>query len=122
MNFGERLKRSRKAKKLTQAELAARLDRDFTSISKWENNKAEPDRETLIKLSDILDVKMNWLMGNEKEFTAEEKQVLTKLDQVVPIDQIAKEHDISVHGKVLDQRQKKLFLMYIQTLVEDGKE
>ena len=42
----------RKAKKLTQSELAEKLNYSDKTISKWENDDTSPDIETLISLSD----------------------------------------------------------------------
>lgn len=116
MSFGERLKKARKAKKLTQADLAAHLDRDFTSISKWENNKAEPDRETLIRLSEILEVKMDWLMGNT-DFT-EEKKIATADKSKVDITELEK-LDLYYRGKKLSLLHKKAMLGIYMDLLEE---
>lgn len=70
--FGQRLRELRKAKNLTQRELAekvaARLRRegrsfDFTYLSKIENDKTEPPSVALItKLADVLEADLNELI------------------------------------------------------------
>ncbi|MBQ3452520.1 MAG: helix-turn-helix transcriptional regulator, partial [Selenomonadaceae bacterium] len=51
--FGQKIKRLRKAKKITQSELADSVGVDFTYISKIENNKGlrPPAESTIRKLA-----------------------------------------------------------------------
>ena len=51
----------RKAKKLTQSELAEKLNYSDKTISKWENDDTSPDIETLISLSDFFGVTLDEL-------------------------------------------------------------
>ena len=68
-DFGERLKFLRKEKKLTQTELAKMLNTTQGTVGKWENNKLEPNFETLKKISDVLNVQQGYLLGDN--FTEE---------------------------------------------------
>lgn len=61
--FSERLKTLRKEKKLTQTELASKLDISQKSYSNWESGKAEPTLDNIIKLADLLEVSLDWLFG-----------------------------------------------------------
>ena len=45
---------ARKAKKLTQEQLAARMGVDQAHVSKWENGQVVPNKENLAKLKEIL--------------------------------------------------------------------
>lgn len=66
LSFGSRLKEARKARKLTQAEVANIIGIDFTTISKYENDRSEPDNDTLQKLSSLYSVSTDWLIkGHE---------------------------------------------------------
>lgn len=57
-SIGEKIKEARKAKGLTQDELAKRLGVNRVAISNYEKGKNNPTHENLIKLSDILDVQL----------------------------------------------------------------
>lgn len=57
------IKNLRKEKGLTQAQLAESLKLDQTAISKWENGKAVPDTQMLIRLADFFDVSTDYLLG-----------------------------------------------------------
>ncbi|MCD9024096.1 helix-turn-helix domain-containing protein [Cohnella silvisoli] len=69
--FGKRLKEARTHRQLTQNEVAGKLGIDFTTISKYENNKSQPDNEILRELASMYEVSLDWLItgqlsGDEK--------------------------------------------------------
>lgn len=53
----------RKAKKLTQSELAEQLSYSDKTVSKWENGDAVPDVETLIMIANFFSVSMDDLVS-----------------------------------------------------------
>jgi transcriptional regulator with XRE-family HTH domain len=57
------IKNLRKEKGLTQTQLAETFNLDQTAISKWENDKAIPDTQTLIRLAEFFDVSTDFLLG-----------------------------------------------------------
>ena len=61
MILGEKISEVRKLKKMTQKELAERLNVSDKVISKWETGKSLPDVETMLKLSEVLDVSISEL-------------------------------------------------------------
>lgn len=63
MTFGARLKQSRQRKQFTQQQVADRIGIDFTTISKYENDKSQPDNEVLQKLSGLYGVSIDWLLS-----------------------------------------------------------
>lgn len=73
LSFGKRLKTARQAKKLTQVEVADKLGIDDTTISKYENDKSEPDNETLTKLLDLYEVNFDFIHGREIKDTSIEE-------------------------------------------------
>ena len=63
MSFGERLKRARRAKGLTQRRLAHQLDMRSVTISEWERGQVKsPDIDLLAPVADALDVSIEWLL------------------------------------------------------------
>lgn len=64
MTFGENLRLARKAKKLTQKELASKIGAKHNSISNWENNQNKPDPDTIQLLCWVLDVTPNYFFSN----------------------------------------------------------
>ncbi|MDE5737090.1 MAG: helix-turn-helix domain-containing protein [Oscillospiraceae bacterium] len=62
-DFGLLLKQLRKNKGLTQQQLAEKINRNKTVISKYENNLLAPTLETLIQFSVIFNVSLDYLAG-----------------------------------------------------------
>lgn len=69
MTFGERLRAARKAKKLTQKELASNIKAAHNSISNWENNQNMPDPDTIQHLCWALEVEPNYFFQGNQQFT-----------------------------------------------------
>ena len=77
--FSENLKTLRKAKGLSQEELAIRSNVVRQTISKWEKGLSVPDADLLIQLADIFEVTVSELLGarieNEQEISAVAEQL-----------------------------------------------
>lgn len=65
MSFGSRLRQARKAKQLTQKELAAKIKAAHNSISNWENDQNMPDPDTIQHLCWALEVQPNYFFSIE---------------------------------------------------------
>ena len=63
--LAENLKALRKAKGLSQEELAARLHVVRQTVSKWEKGRSVPDADLLIRLAEELDTTSAALLGPE---------------------------------------------------------
>ncbi len=63
--LAENLKALRKAKGLSQEELAARLHVVRQTVSKWEKGRSVPDADLLIRLAEELDATSAALLGPE---------------------------------------------------------
>lgn len=79
-SFGKTLAKLRKERKLTQQELADLLNVTNKTISKWETNTTAPDIDTLKRISQVLKVPVDVLLGNSKLTINDEgnKHKLTK--------------------------------------------
>ena len=72
MTFGQRLRELRKAKGLTQRELADRVGISFTYLSKIENGAMQPPRgKTITDLANALDTDADELFGLAKKVPAQ---------------------------------------------------
>lgn len=73
---------------MNQVELAKYLKLSQQTISKYENGKADPDRDTLIKLSELFKVSTDYIIGNSdkrdhSELTRkDEKNIAKTLDML----------------------------------------
>ena len=61
--FSDNLKTMRKAKGYTQEELAIKLNVVRQTVSKWEKGLSVPDADGLSKIADVLDTKVDILLG-----------------------------------------------------------
>ena len=64
--IGEVIAKCRKEKKLTQAQLAERLNITDRAVSKWETGKSMPDSSIMLELCEILGITVNDLLSGEK--------------------------------------------------------
>lgn len=62
-----KFKELRKKAGLTQIEFAEKLNVDQSTISKWEQDKAIPDIQTLVQLASFFNVSVDYLMGREQK-------------------------------------------------------
>ncbi len=65
MKIGKFISTKRKEKKITQSELAEKLNITNRAISKWENGFCSPDASNMLDLCKILDIKINDLFSGE---------------------------------------------------------
>lgn len=66
MNLAEKLLTLRKAKNLTQEQLAEKLDVSRQSISKWESGQAVPELEKIVAMSTVFDVTTDYLLKSSE--------------------------------------------------------
>lgn len=63
--FGERIKRIRENKKLTQREFAQMVGVTAATVNSWEKSGKFPSVDMAAKIADIFDVSLDWLCGIE---------------------------------------------------------
>ena len=63
-NVSQQLRKLREAKKLTQKEIAEKLNIDRSTYAYWESAKTEPSIKHLVKLSKIYNVTIDYIIGN----------------------------------------------------------
>ena len=80
--FGENLKTLRKQKGFSQEELATRLHVVRQTISKWEKNLSVPDADTLIRLTEVLEVSVSELLGAKIENENAASDVAEQLSRI----------------------------------------
>ena len=68
----------RKARGLTQEELAVRLNVVRQTVSKWEKGFSVPDADTLQKLADILEVSVSQLLGGDPEQSPQQRDEIAQ--------------------------------------------
>lgn len=84
--FGVRFQKLRKAKKLTQEDIANKFSISPQAVSKWENDISYPDITILASLSDLLGVTTDELLGKVND----PKHIVQREDNKNPKDMILK--------------------------------
>ena len=63
IEFGKRLKELRESKKLKCSELGELMGFSQVAITYWENGRSEPKLKDLLKLCEIFEVSIDYLLG-----------------------------------------------------------
>lgn len=94
-----RIKELREEFGLTQTELAKRISSTNKNIHAYEKGYAEPSIETLIKLSEVFDCSIGYLVGVENDsvfprtlantITESDKELLENFNKLAPFEQEA---------------------------------
>ena len=73
MEFAERLKTLRKQVKLTQAQIAEKLDISQQAYASWERGVKKPTQDNLVKIAQVLNVSIDYLVSNSDKNLKEEE-------------------------------------------------
>lgn len=76
--YGKRLKEIRMEKKFSQEDVAKKMNISRQAISKWENDKTEPDLKSLKMISELYEISLDELL------VSEDKDVCEKTENPVP--------------------------------------
>ena len=81
--FGQRFYKIRKARSLTQDNVAKMLNISSQAISKWENDVSSPDISLLAEIADIFNITIDELLGKKSSATKvlpeEERKDINKM-------------------------------------------
>lgn len=115
MTFGEEMKALRKAKRITQRDLAERVGVDFTYISKMENGKLvnAPSEDTIRKIAQILDT-------DEESFVVSARKVPKNIQETIVTDDFVL--DFLRVAPQLDRAQRKQIKSIIDKIGEPDEE
>ena len=65
MDIGSKIKKSRTDAKITQEQAAEALDISRQTVSNWENGKSYPDIVSVLRMSDLYGVSLDYLLKGE---------------------------------------------------------
>lgn len=106
MEFSERLKNLRKQAHLTQVDVAEKLGISQPAYASWERGAKKPTQDNLVKIAQILDVSIDYLVGNSEEKSAE-------LDNIELL--------FRMNSKGLSEEEKKIFKKELIEFMEERK-
>lgn len=106
MEFSERLKDLRKQAGLTQVDVAEKLGISQPAYASWERGVKKPTQENLVKIAQILNVSVDYLVGNSEE----------KNDELDSIELLFR-----MNSKGLTDEEKKVFKKELIKFMEERK-
>lgn len=108
MEFSERLKTLRKEAGLTQVDVAEKLGISQPAYASWERGVKKPTQDNLVKLSKILYVSVDYLLGN-----TESKQTSDVLEDIELL--------FRMNSKGLTEKEKEIFKKELIEFMEERK-
>ena len=106
MEFSERLKELRKKANFTQVEVAEKLGISQPAYASWERRVKKPTQENLVKIAQVLNVYVDYLVGNSEEKSDE-------LDNI--------EFLFRMNSKGLTKEEKEVFKKELIEFMEDRR-
>jgi len=106
MKFSERLKKLRKDASFTQVDVASKLGISQQAYASWERGVKKPTQENLVKIAQILNVSVDYLVGNSQETSNE-------LDNIELL--------FRMNSKGLTDDEKKVFKKELIEFMEERK-
>lgn len=106
MSFGERLKKARTLRGLTQKQLAEKLNIGSTTVTGYEKDNSEPNMLTISKIMEILEVDANFLFQDEKKELYENEASPEEFENIIKKYRLIAEYSpdgASVVDTVLDR-------------------
>lgn len=104
MAFADRLSFARRQKKIRQADLGKLIGASGDIIGKYERNDNLPSIEMALKLANIFDVSVDYLLG-EGQHASYDKETIKRLQEI----------------ENLDSETKKTIFQVIDTFLRDSK-
>lgn len=106
MEFSERLKKLRKDSGFTQVDVAEKLGISQPAYASWERGVKKPTQENLVKIAQILNVSVDYLVGNSQE-------TLDELDNIELL--------FRMNSKGLSEEEKEIFKKELIEFMEERK-
>jgi|HigsolmetaGSP11D_1036233.scaffolds.fasta_scaffold08898_3 transcriptional regulator with XRE-family HTH domain len=89
--IGERLLVLREANGLSKIEMAKKLGVNKSSITRYETNEIKPNLDTMLKISELFGVSLDWIAGNENDLCNNTR----KISDYIPLITECIEYNIS---------------------------
>lgn len=132
LELKDKLKHLRKEHKMNQADLAEALGVHQTYVSAIERGKQKPGRDTLIKLSKIFDVTIDYLTGtdtNDKpKYSESEKHFVSEYTKLFPselsmkVSEVVENYKADTDEAVLTKEEAEEAIKYIKYLLSQREQ
>ncbi|WP_248927151.1 helix-turn-helix domain-containing protein [Paenibacillus hamazuiensis] len=116
MKYGERIALLREKHSMTQEDLSSKLGITRASLSHYENNRREPDYETILKIADLFKVSVDYLVGRvddpQNELDPDIREFVDSLE--LSDSKILEKFNFTIDGKKLTLEEAKRFIAFIR--------
>lgn len=112
--IGQRIKELRKSNKLTQQELGKLLNVTKVSVCCYENGTRTPALDTLIDLSKVFHVSLDYLVGNDEFVISdnmEEYGIKMAKEEIAIIEEIRKVTNNNLYQKLITDPKRTIDLI-----------
>ncbi len=79
MNMADRIQSLRKAKGMSQEELADKIGVSRQAVSKWESGQSTPDSEKIIIMSELFEVTTDYILKGIESVSATNKKTIQSI-------------------------------------------
>ncbi|RZI50274.1 helix-turn-helix transcriptional regulator [Aeribacillus composti] len=134
MNYGDRLKKLRESKRLSQQQLADKLNINRSTYARYELGQTQPDFETLEKLADFFEVSIDYLLGRTDDpsnkysdyptlIKEDEKDIAKDLEKIINSLENGDgySHFDGQSIKDLDAEDRKILIAFLENSLRLGK-
>ncbi|WP_283578632.1 helix-turn-helix domain-containing protein [Limosilactobacillus ingluviei] len=108
--LGQKIRDLRKQKRLSQTELGKYIGVSQTTVTAWENGRAEPSSGYLSKLADYFNVTTDYLLGRPEKHEDDQEEL--DLEQAL-------DNAHSFSGKPLSEHDRKVAKNVLRGLFEN---
>jgi len=116
MKYGERIAALREKHSLTQEGLSNKLGITRASLSHYENNRREPDYETIVSIANLFNVSIDYLIGRTDDPNSElDEDVREFVDSLeLSNEKILEKFSLTVDGMKLTPEEAKRFIAFVR--------
>ncbi len=116
MNCGHRIAQLRRARHLTQEEFSSKLGITRAALSHYENNRREPDYETIEAIAEYFQVSIDYILGrtNDPHSKLDPSIQLFQESLELADEQILEQFDLTIDGRKLTVEEAKRFIAFIR--------
>lgn len=116
MKSGERIARLREKHSMTQEDLAGKLGITRASLSHYENNRREPDYDTTVRIANLFNVSVDYLMGRTEDphkiLDDDVRQFVDSLE--LSDEKILDAFSLTIDGMKLTPEEAKRFIAFVR--------
>ncbi|MCZ8516505.1 helix-turn-helix domain-containing protein [Paenibacillus filicis] len=116
MKYGERIAQLREKHALTQEELSSKLGITRASLSHYENNRREPDYNTMVTIANFFKVPIDYLIGRtDNPHPIMDEDVREFADSLeLSDDKIMEKFALTIDGKQLTPEEARRFIAFVR--------